>query len=132
MPQHFDLIIRNATIIDGARTPRFAGDIGIQGERITAVGRLDDARAEREIDASGKVAAPGFIDSHTHDERYLRTHPDMTPKVSQGVTTVIAGMRRPRHVAENTAVSDGRSLSVPLMNDLKAHSWKRNFYGWWD
>ena len=91
MPQHFDLIIRNATIIDGARTPRFAGDIGIQGERVTAVGRLDDARAEREIDASGKVAAPGFIDSHTHDDRYLRTHPDMTPKVSQGVTTVIAG-----------------------------------------
>ena len=91
MPQHFDLIIRNATIIDGARTPRFAGDIGIVGERIAAVGRLDDARTLREIDASGRIAAPGFIDSHTHDDRYLRTHPAMTPKVSQGVTTVIAG-----------------------------------------
>jgi len=91
MAQHYDLIIRNATIIDGTRTPRFAGDIGVNGERIAAVGRLDDARADREIDASGKVAAPGFIDSHTHDDRYLRSSPDMTPKVSQGVTTVIAG-----------------------------------------
>lgn len=91
MSRHFDLIIRNATVIDGVRTPRFSADIGITGERVTAIGRLDDGRAEREIDASGKVAAPGFIDSHTHDDRYLRLNPDMTPKVSQGVTTVIAG-----------------------------------------
>ncbi len=56
--------------------------------------------------------------------RFLLSHPD--------VTTVIAGMRRPRHVAENTAVSDGRALSATLKNGLKTHSWKRNFYGWWD
>ncbi|MBL8379533.1 MAG: D-aminoacylase [Burkholderiales bacterium] len=91
MPAHYDLIIRNATIIDGRRTPRFAGDVGVSGERIAAIGRLDADRAEREIDASGKIVAPGFIDSHTHDDRYLRSHPAMTPKVSQGVTTVIAG-----------------------------------------
>ena len=91
MSIRFDCIIRNATIIDGTRAPRFEGDIGINGERIAAIGRLDDARADREFDASGKVAAPGFIDSHTHDDRYLRSHPEMTPKVSQGVTTVIAG-----------------------------------------
>ena len=91
MSTRFDLIIRNATVIDGRRTPRFGADIGINGDRIAAIGRLDADRGEREIDASGKIAAPGFIDSHTHDDRYLRSHPQMTPKVSQGVTTVIAG-----------------------------------------
>ncbi|MFN0159699.1 MAG: N-acyl-D-amino-acid deacylase family protein [Burkholderiales bacterium] len=91
MPAQYDLIIRNATIIDGRRTPRFTGDVGVKGERIAAIGRLDADRGEREIDASGKVVAPGFIDSHTHDDRFLRSHPAMTPKVSQGVTTVIAG-----------------------------------------
>jgi N-acyl-D-amino-acid deacylase len=89
--EHFDLIVRNATIIDGTRAPRYDGDIGVRDGRIAAIGRLDAARAELEIDASGRVAAPGFIDAHTHDDRLLLSDPDMTPKASQGVTTVIAG-----------------------------------------
>lgn len=48
------------------------------------------------------------------------------------VSTVIPGMRRPEHVAANTAVSDGRALSPGLLKSLGAHAWKRNFYGWWD
>jgi len=48
------------------------------------------------------------------------------------VSTVIAGMRRHRHVSANAAVSDGRRLSPTLTNDLRGHAWKRNFYGWWD
>jgi N-acyl-D-amino-acid deacylase len=91
MPARHDLIIRNATVIDGTRAPRYVADVAVDGERIAAIGRLDDARGDTEIDATGRVAAPGFIDSHTHDDRYLLTHPDMTPKVSQGVTTVIGG-----------------------------------------
>ena len=91
MGLHYDLLIRNASIIDGARRPRFAGDIGVRAGRIADVGRLADARAEREIDAHGQIAAPGFIDAHTHDDRLLSSHPAMTPKVSQGVTSVITG-----------------------------------------
>ena len=91
MPEHYDLIIRNGTLIDGMRTPRYAGDLAVQGGRIARLGALGDARADREIDASGKIVAPGFIDSHTHDDRMLSSGPAMTPKVSQGVTTVIAG-----------------------------------------
>jgi len=90
MQQHFDLLIRNATIIDGSGAPRFAGDIGVRAERIAAIGRLH-ARADIELDATGKVAAPGFIDAHTHDDRLLLAGPDMAPKVSQGVSTVVAG-----------------------------------------
>jgi N-acyl-D-amino-acid deacylase len=87
----YDLLIRNATIVDGTRAPRYAGDIAVSGGRIAAIGRLERERAEHELDASGKVAAPGFIDAHTHDDRLMLSAPDMAPKVSQGVTTVIAG-----------------------------------------
>lgn len=128
MPTHYDLIIRNATVIDGRRTPRFTGDIGINGERIAAIGRLDADRGEREIDATGKVAAPGFIDSHTHDDRYLRSHPEMTPKVSQGVTTVIAGncgISLAPLVAENppaplNLIDDSSAYRFPFFADFMA------------
>ena len=69
--QHFDLIIRNATIIDGTKAPRYSGEIGIRDGRIAGVGRLERANADAEIDASGLIAAPGFIDVHTHDDRLL-------------------------------------------------------------
>ena len=88
---HYDLLIRNATIIDGTRAPRFQGDIGVRDGLIADVGELRNAGADREIDATGHIAAPGFIDVHTHDDRLLFSNPAMTPKVSQGVTTVIAG-----------------------------------------
>jgi len=91
MSERFDLLVRNATLVDGTGAPRFAADIGVRADRIAAVGRLDAARAEVEVDASGKVAAPGFIDAHTHDDRLLLSSPDMAAKVSQGVTTVVAG-----------------------------------------
>src|SRR5256885_9479557 len=87
----YELVIRNATVIDGTRSPRYEADIFIAGGRIAAVGRLENARADAEIDASGRIVAPGFIDSHTHDDRLMLSTPDMAPKVSQGVTTVIAG-----------------------------------------
>ncbi len=89
--EHFDLIVRNAIIIDGTRAPRYEGDIAVRDGRVAAIGRLDQARAHAEVDASGRIAAPGFIDAHTHDDRLLLSGPDMTAKVSQGVTTVVAG-----------------------------------------
>lgn len=91
MTQHFDLIIRNATIIDGTRAPRYSGDIGVRGDAIAAVGDIGNARADTEVDASGLVAAPGFIDAHTHDDRLLLSDRDVLPKLSQGVTTVVTG-----------------------------------------
>ena len=89
--EHFDLIVRNATIIDGTRAARFQGEIGVRAGMIAKIGALERATADTEVDASGMVAAPGFIDAHTHDDRMLLSNPDMTPKVSQGVTTVITG-----------------------------------------
>ena len=91
MAEPFDLVIRNGTVVDGTRAPRFAADVGIRDGRIAAVGRLAGAACEKDIDASGLVVAPGFIDAHTHDDRLMLSAPEMAPKVSQGVTTVVAG-----------------------------------------
>ena len=87
----FDLLIRGGTLIDGSRAPRFEADLAIRDGRIAAIGRLDKATADVELDASGRIVAPGFIDAHTHDDRLLLSDPAMAPKASQGVTTVVAG-----------------------------------------
>lgn len=87
----YDLLIRNATVIDGTRAPRFAADVAVLDGRIASIGPLGHERASVEIDAGGRIAAPGFIDAHTHDDRLLLSAPAMAPKVSQGVTTVVAG-----------------------------------------
>ena len=86
----FDVVIRGGSIIDGTGGPARAGDLGIDGGRIAAIGDLSAARGEWEVDARGKAVAPGFIDVHTHDDRALLAS-DMSAKASQGVTTVVAG-----------------------------------------
>jgi N-acyl-D-amino-acid deacylase len=91
MQQAFDLLIRNAEIVDGTGAPRFTGDIGVRGDRIARIGDLAGATGRTEIDLGGRIAAPGFIDAHTHDDRLLLSGGAMAPKVSQGVTTVIGG-----------------------------------------
>jgi N-acyl-D-amino-acid deacylase len=87
----YSLLIRNGTLIDGTRAPRRRADIAVSDGRIASVGSLENLKADVEIDASGKIVAPGFIDAHTHDDRLMLSAPDMAPKVSQGVTTVVAG-----------------------------------------
>src|SRR5689334_17546545 len=84
-------ILRGGTVIDGTGAPRFRGDLAIAGDRIAAVGEVPKSAGAREIDVSGKILAPGFIDVHTHDDRALFAAPDMAAKASQGVTTVITG-----------------------------------------
>jgi N-acyl-D-amino-acid deacylase len=91
MQDPFDLLIRNAEIVDGTGAPRFAGDIGIRGDRIERIGDLAGRSGRSEIDLAGRIAAPGFIDCHTHDDRVMLSGGEMAPKVSQGITTVIGG-----------------------------------------
>ncbi|MFC3228858.1 amidohydrolase family protein [Marinibaculum pumilum] len=91
MPDKADLVIRSATIVDGGGGPAMRGDLAVAEGRIQAIGALGDVTGEREIDGTGQVLCPGFIDVHTHDDRELLSAPAMTPKVSQGVTTVVAG-----------------------------------------
>src|SRR5437899_9725290 len=86
-----DWILRGGTVIDGTGATRFVADVAIAGDRIAAVGDIPRASEAREIDASGCIVAPGFIDVHTHDDRALLAAPDMAAKASQGVTTVVTG-----------------------------------------
>lgn len=67
----FDVLIRNAEVIAGIRVPRYLADIGITGNRIDSIGDLSATEARQTIDASGLVAAPGFIDVHTHTDDIL-------------------------------------------------------------
>jgi len=89
--QRFDLVIRNGDIIDGTGATRFRADLGVRGDRIAEIGDLSQARGGKEIDAAGRVVAPGFIDVHTHDDNCLLDKPDMFYKTSQGVTSVVVG-----------------------------------------
>ncbi|MCX5590116.1 N-acyl-D-amino-acid deacylase family protein [Alcaligenes endophyticus] len=87
----FDLILAGGTVLDGTNAEPFKADVAILNDKIVAIGEFASSDAREFIDISGKVLAPGFIDSHTHDDNALLRTPEMTPKVSQGVTTVITG-----------------------------------------
>ena len=87
----YDLLIRNARVVDGAGNPWFRADVAIRGDSIAAVGRLDGAAATRTIDAGGRIVAPGFIDIHSHGRRGIFEVPAAENYVRQGVTTIIEG-----------------------------------------
>ena len=85
-----DLVIRDGTLADGTGAPRRVADIAIDAERITAVG-ADIGRGHREIDASGLLVTPGFVDIHTHYDGQATWDPYLTPSSWHGVTTVVFG-----------------------------------------
>jgi N-acyl-D-amino-acid deacylase len=87
----FDVVIRGGRILDGTGSPWRMGDVGIRNGKIVRVGRLDHARSERSIDASGKYVAPGFIDIHTHSDIGILVEPTAECAVRQGVTTHVIG-----------------------------------------
>jgi N-acyl-D-amino-acid deacylase len=89
--QPYDIVIRNAHIIDGTGSPWYAGDIAIRGGRIAAIGRLGRASAQKTIDAHGRVVAPGFIDMLGQSERSILVDPRLPSKIYQGITTEITG-----------------------------------------
>lgn len=89
--QHFDLLIRNARIVDGSGNPWIQGDVAVRGGRIVSMGRLAGARGSRTIDAAGGMLAPGFIDIHNHSRRAILDVPDSQNFIRQGVTTVVEG-----------------------------------------
>lgn len=87
----FDLVIRHGRVVDGTGNPWFHGDVAIRGERIVRVGAVPAESARREIDATGLVVAPGFIDVLGHSEWSLLAHPEAISKITQGITSEITG-----------------------------------------
>jgi len=86
----YDLIIRGGTIVDGSGAQAFTGDVAVKDGLIAGVGRIEGS-ATREIDAAGKVVAPGFVDIHTHYDGQATWDQEMAPSSWHGVTTVVMG-----------------------------------------
>ncbi len=88
---NYDVIIRGGHILDGTGNPWYAADIGIRGDKIAAIGKLDNATAKQTIDATGKVVVPGFIDMLGQSETSLLIDNRSLSKISQGITSEITG-----------------------------------------
>ena len=87
----YDLLIKNGLVIDGSGRPGYRADLAITGDRIVQIGKLTNAHGARELDATGMVVAPGFIDMLGQSETYLLIDPRAMSKVMMGVTTEVTG-----------------------------------------
>lgn len=119
MPQ-FDTIIKNGTVVDGTRVPRYRADIGVKNGKIAKIGRLNASDATKVVDATGLIVAPGFIDLHTHYDAQLHWDPYCTIGSWHGVTSVTIGNcgfgfapLRPQD-ADRAMLALSRTEAIPL------------------
>jgi N-acyl-D-amino-acid deacylase len=117
----WSLLIRNGTVIDGSGSTREKADLAVAGDRIAAIAPQLVADAERIIDATGLIVAPGFIDIHSHSDFFYEQCPSAESKIRQGVTTEVVGMcsfspapanAASRHQVELAASALGAALEV--------------------
>ncbi|NLO56611.1 MAG: D-aminoacylase [Thermovirga sp.] len=87
----FDLLVRDARLYDGCGGPWYKGDLAVKDGKIAKIGKIRNADAPIVINAEGKALSPGFIDAHTHLDFVCSSINDTASKVTQGVTTEIAG-----------------------------------------
>ena len=110
-----DLAIRNGTVVDGTGKTRFIGDVAIDGQRISAVGK-GCGPARRDIDADGHLVTPGWVDVHTHLDGQASWDPLLTPGANQGTTTAIMGNCG---VGFAPCKPDERDMLISVMEDVE-------------
>jgi N-acyl-D-amino-acid deacylase len=102
----YDIVFKNGKVLDGTGNPWFHADIGVKGDKIADIGRIDDA--EKTIDAQGHIVAPGFIDIHSHSDFPVLIDPLAQSKIRQGVTTEAIGQCGNSAAPMNNAVKEYR------------------------
>ena len=107
------ILIKNGTLIDGSREKRYDADLLIEGDKIVKIGEINE-EVDRVIDATRKIVAPGFIDTHSHSDLKVLVEPFIEPKLRQGITTEVLGQ-------------DGISMA-PLPKEYVS-SWRKNLAG---
>jgi N-acyl-D-amino-acid deacylase len=90
MADGYDLLINNATVVDGTGSKPYKGSVAVEGERIAAVGNVDGG-AREVLDAGGRVVSPGFIDVHNHGDLSILYYPEAEGYLRQGITTFVGG-----------------------------------------
>lgn len=139
----FDVLIKNATIVDGTGKKAYEGSLGVEGDKIASVGEVK-GDAVKEIDANGLVAVPGFIDAHSHGDWTLLWYPEAESYVMQGVTTFIGGqcggspaplgeyVRVPRLLMDHLPELDPFKFypRLPYYPLEQINEWMNQIYGW--
>lgn len=120
--QQYDIVIRGGRTIDGSGNPWMKADVGIRSGRIARIGRLENARAARVIEATGRVVTPGFIDMHTHSEYPLMFDGNAQSKIRQGVTTEVVGEGTSVGPIEGPAVEPAKEMLRRYKIDLTWHT----------
>jgi N-acyl-D-aspartate/D-glutamate deacylase len=121
----YDLVLRVGKVIDGTGNPWFYGDIAVRGDKIAAMGRISAGAGKHEIDATGLVVAPGFIDMHAHSDWLLIEDGDAQSKIRQGVTTEVLGEGgsaapwKGKLVPHRVAVSNRTAMIVTMADYFK-------------
>ena len=120
---NLDVIIKNGTIINGHSLVSEKADIGMKGERIVKVQSKVDNNAAREIDASGLVVSPGFIDMHSHSDYIMPLIGSADSFVRQGITTTVVGMCgssiAPIHPDRKKEFKEELAVFMPPFKDIE-------------
>src|SRR5262245_16426414 len=109
----FDILFTGGHVVDGTGLPWFRADVGVNGDRVAAVGRLGHVEAKKRLDVTGKVISPGFIDAHVHGDLALLADPLHEPAIRQGVTTYVLGQ-------DGVAMAPGSPATVAYMRRYTA------------
>ena len=130
----FDTLIRGGTVIDGTMIPRFKADIGIKDGKIAKIGTRASATADRVIDASDNIVAPGYIDIHTHYDAQILWDPYCTISGWHGVTSVVLGncgfgfAPIPPHLRDRAMMMMTRNEAIEFETMKEGMEWDK--YGW--
>ena len=122
----FDVVLRGGTVVDGSGAPRFRADVGISGDRITRVARDGIARGSGrvELDATGLIVAPGFVDHHAHISTNIHERPLAENFLFQGITTIMASLHSGDVPWPLRAYMDSLR-SAPNIGFFAGHTWAR-------